>query len=208
MGVLSFPFDFSSGTSIRADQMNANFTAAETWSTTLADDNFSSSAGMYSAYRTIHETAGSLVAAGTTAGDFLLASGSALLRETTDTTGAIPVFYLDDARYAISGRSLKLCVDAQAIVNGTGPATTLTVGLFPVSSVAGAAGNLQATLGTVTSGSTVAFASPLANTPNQGSSTDFAFPADGYYTLGVTLAGTTAANSRVGINAQLQVRWT
>jgi hypothetical protein len=85
---------------------------------------------------------------------------------------------------------------------------TLTAGLFPVSSVTGSAGAISATMGAVTAGSTVAFASPSASTVNHGNSGDFTIPANGHYTLGLTLSGNPAVNSHISIAMQLQQRWT
>jgi hypothetical protein len=102
-----------------------------------------------------------------------------------------------------------LRIRAQAVVNGTAPARTITCGLYPVSSATGGTDSIQVTLGTVVAGSTVAFASPSAASLNQGNSGDFTIPADGFYALGFNLAGgVITANSRVAVNVHLQQRWT
>lgn len=208
MGALTIPNSFSAGTTIQSSQVNANNSAIVTWSQNgLSDDNLSSSAGMYTAYRTIG-TATSLIQNSTGgAADYWLTPGGSPRVESVDTTVQINSIYLASADYAISGRTSKLRIRAQVYVNGTTPAATITVGLFPVSSVAGAAGFFQATLGTVVSGSTVPF-SPTSGTKNQGNSGDFTFPADGDYAIGITLSTNLAANSIVSLAAQLQQRWT
>lgn len=200
--------DFVAGNEITAAGHNSNNSTLETWSTALSDDNFSSAAGMYTAYRTIQTVKAGVNPSALAAADYLFTHTAASVQETTDTGNGIDVFYLDDADWTVSGRTLKLRVRAQAYTNATAPAMTITAGLFPVSSVTGGVGANQATLGAVTSGSTVAFASPSASTTNQGNSGDFSFPADGHYALGFSASGAGAANSRVVLAIQLQLRWT
>jgi len=121
-------------------------------------------------------------------------------------TDAVSLLYLDDANYAVAGVSLKLQVRGQLHTNATAPAITFTFGLYPITAVAGGASNLTYTAGAVVSGSTVAFASPGASSQNGSSSGDFAFPADGFYALGVVFSGTSAASSAFGLTTQLQLR--
>lgn len=163
------------------------------------------------AYRTIAQAGGgaSTFATVPAAADNWFTSGGYLTREATDVGSqqGPMVFYLDDADYAIPGRTMKLRVRAQCLVNSVATGATLTVGLFPLSSVAGAADNFQATLGAVAAGSTVAFASPGANSTSQNNSGDFAFPSDGYYVLGATSSANIAVQSRTVVSAQLQLHW-
>ena len=105
---------------------------------------------------------------------------------------------LEAADYAISGRTTKLRVRATLTTNGTPPAITFTVGLYPVTSVAGGADVMSVVLGTIDSGSQVSFATPAASSMFEGDSSDFTIPADGYYVLGVSLSGSQANNSLVG----------
>jgi hypothetical protein len=168
----------------------------------IGDDNFLASAGMYASYRTLYVVT-STVPGGSTAGDYLLADTARL----EGTSAVSPHMYFDDADYAISGRTAKLRLRAQAYTNATAPTISYTVGLFPATAVAGGAGSLNTTLGTVVTGSTVAFTTPSASSMNQGNSGDFSLPADGHYALGVTLSGTSAANNVTIIAVQLQLRW-
>ncbi len=113
--------------------------------------------------------------------------------------------YLDDADYNVTGGPVpKLRLRATCLPNATAPAITFTFGLYPVT-VAGAADTLTMTLGTVVTGSTVAIASPPASTVTPGVGTDFTFPADGYYVLGVVYSGTLANNSTVNMQCALQL---
>lgn len=165
--------------------------------------------GQWGAYRTISQVAaGRNSTTAFTAGDyFFQADGSVRIEGSGAGAAPVVLVYLDDADYTISGRTPKLRVRAQFLTNATAPTNTVTFGLFPLSSVAGGSDVLVPTLGTVVSGSTVAFAAQGASTVGQGNSGDFSFPSDGTYALGVTSSGATAVNAAVAMNAQLQVRW-
>ena len=211
MSDLSLTYTLTAGQPENVNHVQQNFADIRTWANdgVISDDNFAATAGMYTAYRTVAEVGGSYLASALTAGDHLLVPGGlAVLEATSGSDVSAAAFYLDDADYAIAGRTLKLRLRAQLYTNATAPAITATFGLFPVSSVAGSTSATAITLGAVTAGSTVAFATPALSTANQGNSGDFAFPADGHYALGVTLSGAPAANSRTLLNAQLQQRWT
>lgn len=118
---------------------------------------------------------------------------------------AFPGVYLDDADYAVAGLTAKLRVRAQVSTNGTVPALTFTVGLYPLT-FTGGSGNLAATLGTVVAGSTVAIASPSASATTSGVSTAVNIPADGLYCLAVATSATLTTNTAVLVTAQLQTR--
>ncbi len=114
--------------------------------------------------------------------------------------GIAILFYFAKADYEVAGKTQKLRMRAQQITSEAGPGTTLTVGMYPVTAVG--AGLL--TLGSVITGSTVAFASTAAKTLAQGNSGDFAIPSDGYYIFGVTNSGKTATSSQQTLSFQLQ----
>lgn len=116
-----------------------------------------------------------------------------------------PYLYFDDADFSVGSLTQKLRVRAQIACNATAPGMTFTVGLYPLT-VAGGASTLTFTLGTVVSGSTVAFASPSASTISQANSGDLTIPSDGAYAFGVVTSGTTAAGSGSLLSAQLQTR--
>ena len=83
-----------------------------------------------------------------------------------------------------------------------------TVGLYPINSVAGTNNQHSITLGTVVTGSTVAFTSRTltTNSIHVSTSGDFNLPANGNYALGVNLGGNQVNNSFVGVSAVLRVR--
>jgi hypothetical protein len=208
---------------IDADPINANFTAlrnavnaldADNMAATganLTDAHFAATAGMYSAYKTV-QTASAIAADAYSAGTYFLAPGETgtdglLLSGATTNHQTPDVFYFDDADYAISGRTTKLRVRAQVLVNATAPAITFTFGLYPVT-VGGGPAVVAFTAGTVVSGSTTAIASPGASAGSQANSGDFTIPSDGYHALCVALSGDPAANFRGLVSAQLQVRHT
>jgi hypothetical protein len=135
------------------------------------------------------------------------AIGALLSTTNTATLGGPVAVYFDDADYTISSKTQKLRLRAQILTNATQPLITFTFGLYPVSSVAGTADQVALTLGTVTSGSTVAFASPAASTIHQNNSGDFTIPSDGQYVLGIVLSGTVTNNAVATVHCQLQTRW-
>lgn len=155
---------------------------------TIAELNVLSTAGDSSGHKTTTYSSVGLV---------LLTSG------VSDTSGK-PFLYLDPADYAVSGLTTKYRFRAAVATNATAPAITYTFGLYPVTT-AGGAGTQAFTLGTVTSGSTVAIASPSASTVTGGTGSDFTPPSAGGYVLGVQLSGAPAANSRNFLYLALQV---
>lgn len=134
-----------------------------------------------------------------------------------DTIGALSsnggraAFYLDPAKTpALAGESPKLFVAGLCSVNNVGVGTgVLTVGLYPLTSPAGASTVVSRTAGTVVSGSTVAFGSPLANTDTYLESGDFDPPAvAGVYGLCLSVTGgwSSATGSAAVIRAGLYAR--
>lgn len=100
-------------------------------------------------------------------------------------TSTLPLRGLFAADYAVSGLTTKLFLRASILTTSTAPAQTYTVGLYPVT-----INTSTITLGTVVSGSTVAFTTPNASAVTSGSSGDFTFPSDGPYAFGVIVSGT------------------
>lgn len=117
------------------------------------------------------------------------------------------VIYIQPTDWAASGFSTMLRLLVGCLVTDTAPAITFTWGLYPVSAWSGTGANTNLTLGTVTSGSTVPFASPAANSLTaETSSGDFSIPAAGFYTIAVAASGAAAANSNPTFPWALQVR--
>lgn len=79
---------------------------------------------------------------------------------------------------------------------------TFTFGLYPVT-ISGTT-SVTYTLGTVVSGSTVAFNAPGAASENRGNSGDFTFPSTDLYVIGVVTDANTAASSRTHFTATLR----
>jgi hypothetical protein len=105
---------------------------------------------------------------------------------------------LTAADFSLSGATAKLRLVVN-LVAGTAPAITITAGLYPWSNSGG-----TYTLGTVVSGSTVAFATPGGLAMATANSGDFDFPADGYYVIGYTVSGTPSGN--FSMHSELQLR--
>lgn len=145
-----------------------------------------------------------------TAGTYLLGAGTSGVGvvAATGATAGLAAFYLNPADYeesSVNKRTVKLNVQATAITNAVAPAITFTVGLYPVSAAAGAEADVSLTLGTVTSGSTAAFATPAKETLTQAGSGLFTCPSAGFYVLGVVVSGSATAKSSTAIRANLQM---
>ncbi len=206
MGVLNITNDFTSGTTISSSQVNANHSSIETWSTTISDDNFSAAAGMYSAYRTIHEAlgrSGSNMPVGTyyfdQGGTTVVASGGG---------GIVPhAKYLSAADFAIAGRTTKLRVRATVESNATTPAINFTFGLAGPVAVAGGPNATAYSVGTGVSGSAIAINTPPASTVTVGTSADFDVPGAGLYMLYISASATLAVDNMSMMRVELQQRW-
>lgn len=118
---------------------------------------------------------------------------------------SIPLIYLDDADYAVAGKTQKVRIRACVSTNATVPAVTITVGLYPVT-FTGGSNLLVATLGTVVTGSTASFTSPSASASTTAVSTDVTVPADGAYTIGFVTSTTLTTNAALQLTAMLQTR--
>ena len=144
------------------------------------------------------------------AGTFLLPAGAITDAGTGLAASAAgagsAVHYIDPGLETANTRTTYYNLSATALVNATAPTVTFTVGLYPVTAVAGAAATLSVTLGTVTAGSTVAFTSPALDSLNHGVSGDFAAPAAGFFALAVVVSGSAAASSSTLISVRLMTR--
>lgn len=191
-----------------ASDVTTAFTQAQTAINSVDDTQYTNQNN--SVWKTVGAqslTVGSGVVAGTywssiQSGSTIVASGG------TNALGPVG-FMLQAADFAVTGKTTTLRVNAHLVVNATGPGTTLTFGLHPVSAVGGGAGLVSYTLGAAVAGSTIAFASPSASTGTQGSSAGFAISALGAsttYVFGCVLSGTTAANSVTPTSLSLQMR--
>lgn len=152
--------------------LNGNVTGAK-----LADD-------VVGVYRTLKGNAGH--GSGLTAASVFLTGPTygAIGGGGSFDTNAPDAIYLDDASYAVIGRTTQLRVRAQVMTNAA-PGVTFTFGLYPIVND----GDGTWSLGTVVSGSTAAIASPAADSTVDANSGDFAVPADGLYALGRELSG-------------------
>lgn len=156
-------------------------------------------------YQTIARNASRSIASVVTgAAVYAVQPGGAVV---TQATSLPQLFYIDPDDYSISGRTTKLRVVAGCLVSDTAPATTLTLGLYPVTNMSGGASTSNPNFGTVVTGTTVAFASPGVNTESaQTYTSGINLPAEGWYGLGIDALGAMAANSVVTIPFRVEVR--
>lgn len=161
-----------------------------------------------SSFRTILQASASHIA-GQVAGTYGFGQGDPAAVSGTGTLYPLSLIYLDPADYPTYGAlAPKLRVRAQLAVNDVAPTGNYTFGLYPITrpGTSGGAGLNIYTMGTVVSGSTVAFTTPAADSHNQDKSTEFAVPSAGFYLLGMVTTATVAASSHLHANAQLQLR--
>lgn len=155
-------------------------------------------------YRVISEVTGQVTSA-STSGIKMFIFGGTNANATAYNGGPTYTIGLDSSDYSVSGLTTKFRVNTMIMCNATAPGITFTFGLYPLT-VAGGAGTMTVTLGTVTTGSTVAVATPSASTATRTAGTDFTPPAAGAYALGVNLSGAPAANSFSMLYARLEIR--
>ena len=164
--------------------------------------------GLKSIYRMVLQSAGSHIAA-RVAGTYFIPLGDALGITGTGTLYPPSIIRIDSTDYpTIDSLAPKFRIKWSLMVNDVAPTGNFTIGLYPITrpATSGGAGLDIYTMGTVVSGSNGSvFTAPIADSMNNGVSSDFALPADGYYVLGVVTTATVATSSHLHINAQLQV---
>lgn len=163
-------------------------------------------------YNTLMMGAGLLNGSSVTAGTYYLMFGPSSINTcTSGTANALTpaLIYIDSADYpTVNGKTPKLRIRGNILVNALGTTSTITFGLFPVTATpsAGGANSVSHTLGTVVTGSNgAAQASPSANTNYAVVGSDFALPANGWYVIGVTTTVTFGANCAMKLTASLQI---
>jgi hypothetical protein len=149
---------------------------------------------------------GIVIPTATAAATLFLPEGASSGLAAGTTNSPLSVVYLDPADVALTDFTTKYRVRAVCLTDAVAPAVTFTVGLYPITAVAGGNDVITMTAGAVVAGSTVAFATQAASTRGQNNSGDFTAPAAGWYALGVVISGLTATNSREVISACLQAR--
>jgi hypothetical protein len=153
-----------------------------------------------STYKTIWSGSNLVAGGATTNTQYFAVAGTAVGASVVALTSGLRRYYFANADFPVGSLTQKLRLRAQLDVGASTDAVTLTFGLYPITAVS--AGNY--TIGTVTPGSTVAFASPSVNSLNQGNSGDFTIPSDGHYLLGVAVSASRTATYLASF--QLQTR--
>lgn len=175
------------------------------WQTPAAGTSAAALAGAYTPIVWGGGTIGASLAAGTYAlwaGPHEAANTAVVALGTAGTLAA--AFWMDPANWTVTGLTTKLRLEAFCHIGATAPGQTMTVGLYPVTTLTNTG---LAAVGTVTAGSTVAFTTPAANSHAHNASTDINVPAAGWYCIGVNFTGATAASSNTLLGVNLQRRW-
>lgn len=184
---------------------DANVTTAKIASGNVTDTKLASPNN--SVYITVTQSVAVVPAGSGSVGgiNYAFAENGALVASATNATVAIGFFTLASTDYTVTSLTTKLRIRATLITNTVAPTSTFTIGLYPVTGSGGSSGNITYTLGTVTPGSTVASVAPASSSTIALVGSDFTFPADGAYVLGVNISGAvTAANSVVALSSRLQ----
>jgi uncharacterized protein YaiE (UPF0345 family) len=157
-----------------------------------------------SVYRTLLRCATNISTSAAAATKYAIINGAQIISSpgAATTAQAAPWFlYLDDAEYAVTGKTIKLRVRGMVSVGTVTPAVTYTFGLYPLT-----VSSSSIALGTVVAGSAATVAPATSEIKHSTDGADFTIPADGIYGLGVTVSGTPGANANV--YAALQMRAT
>lgn len=150
----------------------------------------------------VGEAVGVLPAA-STAGVYILGAGTA----PSTTNFGTPIRILAaDALYTLQGRAPMARIVGEFLNNAVAIGAIPTIGLYPAIVAGGGTGVVTATLAAA-SISVQASAFPGASSSAQVASNLVALPPDGLYVLGVSIGGTTAANSSLLVRARLELDW-
>lgn len=203
MTTLSYPFTLVAGQPENVNQLNSNLNAVTTWANGNVDTtNLATSAKpatLRAPYQTISEaTFGVLTSTLVTGSGVYLPTLSSTLASGANASNVNPwvLITLDPTAYAVTGLTAKLRVVAATATNTVAATNNFTYGLYPVT-VAGSAGNVAVTAGTVVSGSTVTRSAPSTSTLYQDASADFTAPSAGVYALGFAASAGMAASSAI-----------
>lgn len=154
-------------------------------------------------YRTVTEGLGFFSSASSTGvSSISMDTLSASTASNTATKGLVPILAAD---HAVSGLTTKYRIRGLVAANAVNSTRTFTFGLYPITASNGTVGDHAVTIGTLVAGSASAIATPGASGTPSVLGSDFTPPADGLYTLGVSLSGIPAANSAGTVYARLEV---
>lgn len=133
----------------------------------------------------------------------LATSGGILSASGTTTNSNINTLPFYPTHYSVAGKTLQLRLTIGGMTNSVVPAFNLTADLRPVSSAGGTIGGVNYVVGSAVSGSTVTVSGMTSSSSYQGTAT-FTPPAQGLYTLGITVSATPASGSGTAWMALLQ----
>ena len=171
------------------------------------DNSAAVGSGIIASYSTLVGPRGGAIADTDTAATRIVSTIGAVLIANSNAAASSGAFYINASELAIAGKTTKLNLQATINTNATSVGTvTYTAGLYPVATVGGAADVSTITFGTVTSGSTVAFANPATSTSTTSTSGDFDCPDSGPFVMAVANSAQGATDSRVMMILCLRVR--
>jgi|ERR1700722_7732853 len=150
---------------------------------------------------------GGLINSAAVAGTYALFPGQGGATAITANGLTVGDFYFDPVSYEVPGKTTKCRLSVVCLTPETASTITHTVGLYPIETMTGAVINLQQTVGTVVSGSTVKFENQAKEEKVHKYSSEFAAPSAGLYALGDLTSALNTTNCRTGILASLEIHW-
>lgn len=120
----------------------------------------------------------------------------------TSVNAGSTLFYLEPDDYI----GTKLRLRCMVVTNATASVSDYTVGLYPITAVAGGAAAVTVTAGSVIAASLLTFTAPGASAMLQSTSPEFDWPTVGWYGIAIANSATGAANSTIQLTAILEAR--
>lgn len=144
------------------------------------------------------------------AGDFYFRPDTnGLLSATSSISNLAPfLIYLSNSDYTIPNKTAVLRTRIAIAVNNVAPSATYKVGVYPINSTTSSGGSITLNAGSVVSSSQAIATTPSANSLTSFTSSDFSFPADGMYVMGLNISGNPASGTATIVTGRLEYRHT
>jgi hypothetical protein len=169
------------------------------------DSNLASPSG--EVWRPVFGAGPSWVPGGQSAGSYFLRNGQFIIAVGASALMDVGIWIPPSASDVdVAGKEARIRLASSAVVNATAPGTTLTVGLRPITAVAGGTSLMTFTVGAALL--TCTYTTPAAGSRTRVDSAAVALASltAGAYAIGVVTAGALAANSVIAFTAQLEMQ--
>lgn len=203
---VTLPNSLVAGTNENVADVQENFETLRDFANTPIPDTglLSPNSGVW---RTVEIVPFNLIGALSSGVDYWIdvSAGTAKASAAAAATG-FPGFYLPTADFAVASKTTQLRLTVAGYRNATawGGGANAVFNLYPVSSVAGTAGNITPTLGATAGSATIS--APSTSVAVHAEGTAFTAPAAGSYALGVFFQSAVSANAVMTGRVSLQMR--